>query len=582
MCGIVGVMSLNKGSDKIALDSLRKLEYRGYDSFGFVNETLSPKKYIGAISKTSFQKDLDDDSKVTIAHTRWATHGVVNLENTHPHCSMDKSFFVVHNGVISNYTHWKRVLEVCGYKFYGDTDTEIVANLLHFLSLTYDTPMAVLNELRNCLEGEYALCVYSPKLWGERIYIMKKKSPLVFGHSEDLAIVSSDPLALSPHFSTYVDLQDNEILCISDDSLSISTWLFLNMETIDFSDRYLTVDVPESDEGLNGSPNFMWKEMREIPQAIKAIAELDVSNVDIGQNHQVMLTGCGSAYYAAEVGLYLRQMYSPSSVTMCVQADEIERRLDLSTIKNLVCISQSGETYDTLEPARAVIEHGNRVIGVTNVKTSALAKLSTFPVIQNAGVERCVLSTKSIVSQCAALYKIFTRRDDLSILSNVWNETFTKDLLDKIEAYAFDFLGKDHFFHIGRGVFYPIALENALKLKEVTYCHAEGMGAGFFKHGTLSLIDDRFVTFAHLPLRDHDEELYDLTLANIAEIESRWGKVVTVGHDSSCDICLPNIHRYLNPLLHLGVGQYFAYYLAIVMGRDVDQPRSLAKSVTVR
>jgi glucosamine--fructose-6-phosphate aminotransferase (isomerizing) len=542
MCGIVGVVSLNKGSDKIALDSLRKLEYRGYDSFGFVNEALSPKKHIGAISKTNFQEDLDARSKVTIAHTRWATHGVVNLENTHPHCSMDKSFFVVHNGVISNYAHWKRILGACGYKFYGDTDTEIVANLLHFLSLTYDTPMLILRELRNCLEGEYALCMYSPKIWGERIYVMKKKSPLVFGHSEDLAIVSSDPSALSPHFSTYVDLQDNEILCISEDSLSISIQLFLNRESMDFSNRYLTIDVLESDDG----------------------------------------TGCGSAYYAAEIGLYLRHMYSPSSVTMCVQADEIERRIDLSTIKNLVCISQSGETYDTLEPARAVIEYGNRVIGVTNVKTSALAKLSTFPVIQNAGVERCVLSTKSIVSQCAALYKMFTQRDDLFSFSNVWNETFTKDLLDKIEAYAFDFLGKDHFFHIGRGVFYPIALENALKLKEVTYCHAEGMGAGFFKHGTLSLIDDRFVTFAHLPLRDHDEELYDLTLANIAEIKSRWGKVVTVGHDSSCDICLPNTHRYLNPLLHLGVGQYFAYYLAIAMGRDVDQPRSLAKSVTVR
>ena len=347
--------------------------------------------------------------------------------------------------------------------------------------------------------------------------------------------------------------------------------------------RYLKVKAEKEEDSLRHFPNYMWKEMHEIPKALRSVCDLDLKWIKSElQDKSIMLTGCGSAYYVAEMGLYLRQMVDSKSQTHCIQADEIEHKANLKALKTLVCISQSGETFDTLEPAKAVLQQGNTVVGITNVGHSTLAKISTHSVIQHAGTERCVLSTKSIVSQFGILYRLFVKKDKLRELPQVWESTFTSKVLHRLETYASLYKDTDHFFHIGRGIYYPIALENALKLKEVTYCHAEGMGAGFFKHGTLSLIDDRFLVFAHLPSPETDQELYDLTQANISEIRSRNGRVITVGHDVSCDIELVHIDRYINPILHLGVGQYFAYYLAMTLGRNVDQPRSLAKSVTVR
>lgn len=590
MCGIIGAVSLVSNSDEIALNSLKALEYRGYDSFGFLNDCETPpSKFIGAISKTSYLESTDKKSKVTIAHTRWATHGVVNIENTHPHVSMNGDFAIVHNGVISNYLELKKMLLNEGYSFYGTTDTEVIVNLIEYVySLVLNEKkcdfIKVLKVFKGLVRGEFAICVYSKKHFRDSLYAMRHKSPLVVSCSESLGMVASDPIAFSSHLNTYVDVADGEFVKVSRTDTEVELKVYdSKLNEVGMSSRYLKVLAEQEEGGFRHFPNYMWKEMHEIPKAIHSVCDLDLKQIKREiQDKPLMLTGCGSAYYVAEMGLYLRQMVDSKSQTHCIQADEIEHKADLDTLKTLVCISQSGETFDTLEPAKAVLQRGNTVVGITNVGHSTLAKISTHSVIQNAGTERCVLSTKSIVSQFGILYRLFVKENKLRELPQVWESIFTSRILHRLETYATLYKDIDHFFHIGRGIYYPIALENALKLKEVTYCHAEGMGAGFFKHGTLSLIDDRFLVFAHLPSPETDQELYDLTQANISEIRSRNGRVITIGHDVSCDIELLHLDRYINPLLHLGVGQYFAYYLAMTLGRNVDQPRSLAKSVTVR
>lgn len=584
MCGIVGYIRVEGSSDNCALNVLKKLEYRGYDSFGWVNESHEQKRFVGAISDIPYAEHLQN-AHTTIAHTRWATHGVVSVENAHPHKSNESSIFIVHNGVISNDRNLRVNLEKAGFLFESSTDTEVIANLLesiHFENSSL-SPYHVLFEAGKILEGEYAICVLF-RSEPTHIYAMKNGSPLVVSCEGSSGAFVSDTFALYDDFSTFAEINDRDVLSLAlgDNSVTLDIYNGVEFFTIEKTTSPLPpIDRNYVQTSLGKFDTYMRKEMSEIPQVLCSADRIDTSAFGPYSEKEITITGCGSAYYASMIGHYFRRQLQPTVKTHSVSADEISSLFSLSDVENLLCISQSGETYDTLRPARDVKRNGNSVLSITNRVSSALADISDVCILQNAGLEKCVLSTKSIVSQCAILYKLFGGTFSLQKFASVWSSVFDECFLQDVSDLAFNFKHHDHYFHIGRGVLYPVALENALKLKEVTYCHAEGMGAGFFKHGTLSLIDDRFIVFAHLP-SPKNKELYDLTVANIHEIEARRGTVITIGHDSSCDITLPSLDDPLESLLHLGIGQYYAYYLAKELGRNIDQPRSLAKSVTVR
>ena len=584
MCGIVSTICIRESSDSTALRALKRLSYRGYDSFGYFNTNLArPLKYIGAISDSNFDGTLDPLSRITLAHTRWATHGEVSESNSHPHMSMNGDCVLVHNGVISNFDALRVELENKGYSFCGETDSEVVANLIEAElrtalaePLTKDishAPEKLIKKVCNRLEGEFALCIYMP-LWRNSVFAICKNSPLVLGRSKEVMMLASDEIALRGFCDEYIQVPQNEVSSIHRGCMTL---IALTPEPRDWEplDDYEAVTLHEG-----GS--FFFKEMQEIPEAIQRSLEADTTALAAPHLQDVVLTGCGSAYYASQIGLCFRKMNPDTlSRTLAFPADELPYMYALQPDDTLVCVSQSGETYDTIAPARG----WGRVVSITNSQNSTLSRLSNAHVFQNIGEERCVLSTKSIVSQCIILHRAFLP-GHMSVhrLPDIWRLCFNKKMLRRIERLARKYICSDiqNYFHVGRGIYSPVAHENALKLKEVSYVHAEGMSAGFFKHGTLSLIDERFVTFAHLPSASNTPELYALTKANISEIEARDGVVVTIGHDKSCDFELPDIAPSVNPLLHLGFGQYYAYYLAKHLGRPLDRPRHLAKSVTVR
>ena len=582
MCGIVGILSANKGLiNQQTIERLKLLEYRGYDSFGYVDENLTPRKYVGAISRTAIDhRDLQVENTLTIAHTRWATHGKVTSLNAHPHTSMCGNFAVVHNGVVSNYKDLRQSLTRFGYTFSSSTDTEVIPNLIaaEFKTDPTAAPQTIVRRAIYQIEGEFAFLVIS-KHWPDRIVCVKNKSPLVVGLRAQMSAVASDETALSPDFKECVHLNDMEILTlIREEGHTYATL----SDSKDFTGRFTPIAVQHQDVGKGAFPDYMSKEMSEIPKVIDRANHVEIDPARF-RNQRILLSGCGSAYYAAWIGQMIRMSIDPESDTTAHPADELLTSLNPNVFDTAIFVSQSGETYDVINPLSKISKNVSTAC-VTNVKGSTLARLTDLPVIQNAGPERCVLSTKSIISQCAILYRMFGgSRASLAQVANAWSTVFQNaGFAAQLKSLAEENVWIDHYFHIGRGILHPVAMENALKLKEVTYCHAEGMGAGFFKHGTLSLIDDRFIVFAHLPSKTLQPELYDLTEANIAEIESRSGKVIRVGHEADHDFTLPDIDRELNALFHLGFGQHYAYHKARILDRDVDQPRSLAKSVTVR
>jgi glucosamine--fructose-6-phosphate aminotransferase (isomerizing) len=584
MCGIVGTITSEKGvqTDHYTLNLLKNLEYRGYDSFGFVNEHMNLQKFLGAISRTKVERShFSDHSSITIAHTRWATHGKVTLENTHPHLSAANDFAVVHNGVISNYKELKDRLQSQGVNFKSSTDTEVIPNVIAQIHKDHPNsdPQSIIEKTISELKGEFAFLVISSH-WPNTIVCVKNKSPLVIGVGSKSCVISSDENALASDFEECVHLQDKEIVTIEN---VLSDIHIHSSKSENFYKRVCRITASNDDPDKDGFPDFMSKEMYEIPRAIIRACEVEIPETQVFENKRVLLSGCGSAYYASWIGQNIRFSLTPRSYTLACPADELAHSIALSSFDAVIFISQSGETYDVLKPLNEM-DKSTITACVTNVKGSSLSKSVEFPVIQNAGPERCVLSTKSIISQCSILFRLFSGNTSLlRDLSTQWVNTFHDfTFQDKVKAITRRFIHKDHYFHIGRGILHPVAMENALKLKEVTYCHAEGMGAGFFKHGTLSLIDDRFVVFAHIPSKTHNPEIYDLTEANISEIEARGGCVIRVGHESSHDFTLPDLTPELNALLHLGFGQYYAYHKAVMLNRDIDQPRSLAKSVTVR
>lgn len=610
MCGIIGIVN-NKKLFKQAFNALRSLEYRGYDSFGFgalSEQSIHTVKRVGAISETC----TDDfaaftDLHTIIGHTRWATHGGVTEPNSHPHLSTDGRVGIVHNGVIANFA--RLVADNPQWQLRSETDTEAAANVIADLLAQHPNDMvAALAAALRKLEGEFAICgvlVDKPST----MFALKRKSPLAVGKLDGGIVFSSDRTAFC-EFAQQMDLlhlEDDTLLLYHDHTTQL--YHLQNNTLVECTLEYQHESLEGQAADLAGFPHYMLKEIHESPAAMQTMMQ-NLENLKVPLVNEMLLsdlsmTGSGSAYYVTMMGQYFFNAIGGTYVPTH-SSDEYLNLKSLSRRDLILAVSQSGETFDTLEVLRHGKEKKAAIVCINNVQKCSMQRLADVAVYQGAGKEVCVLSTKSVISQVSGLYLLavemglrtgkLTEKSysqllgDYDEMPDVLNAVIS-DYADEIKRIAYQNCTIAHWFFIGRGAHYPVGLESALKFKEVSYLHAEGMPAGFFKHGTISLIDKYFYTVVFLPSPINAHDLYQATIDNIYEIRARGGHVIGIGHQLPKSIVnelffeyitLPDVNPHLNILLQLLAGQLLAYYSAVALNRNIDKPRALAKSVTVR
>jgi len=608
MCGIVGYV----GSSQVApilLEGLRRLEYRGYDSAGVAVHIDGKIEIVRAAGKLDqLERALNErplKGTVGIGHTRWATHGRPSEQNAHPHLAGDVA--VVHNGIIENHVELKRQLSNAGVVFHSHTDTEIVA---HLVNRAHEQGANLLDAVRQALKqvrGAYALAIVSRKE-PDSIVIAKLASPLVIGVGEGEMLCASDIPALLAHTRRVIFLEDGELAQLSAHEAHIETLdgtpVLRAAKTIDWS--------PVAAE-KSGFKHFMLKEIFEQPRAIedtlrgRVMLEMgDVVDAELGldgdvarQIDRVVFLACGTSYHAALCGRYWVEQLArvPAHTEL---ASETRYREPVFTSRDLVvAISQSGETLDTWAAVKTAKEHGARVLAVCNVLDSAIPRASDGAFYTHAGPEIGVASTKCFTAQLAALL-LFTiwlgrRRDTLdshraamllqSLVEIPNAMRIALERKDAVLAVARHWMRAEHMLFLGRGLGFPIALEGALKLKEISYAHAEGYAAGEMKHGPIALIDEHMPVVIVMP-RDAQ---FEKTLSNVQEVRARDGQVIAIVSDGDLEtaslaqttLSVPNVADAVLPLVTIIPLQLLAYYIADLKGTDVDQPRNLAKTVTV-
>ena len=602
MCGISGVASFHAIGDRL-YEGVHHLEYRGYDSCGvaFLNhDHIEVRKDIGTVDEVNSKESIQGlNSFVGIAHTRWATHGKVTKENAHPHQSCHGEFAVVHNGIIANYKALRQELLKTGHRFRSETDTEIIAHLIEQrYAETGDVERAWVSALRS-LSGSYALAMISTHD-PDRIFCARHESPLIIGVGSESNYVGSDFNAFIDYTKNTVILDDGEYGIVSKDSYSVKG--LRSGEVIDKSVTVVPWDSELSRKG--GYPHYMLKEIHEQPQAVRAALSIPSDEIAalaemMDQAHSVHLLGVGTTYYVALLGQYMLAALADMDVP-AMSSDEF-RHLDRTNDRSLVlAISQSGETYDTLMSLRHAKERGAKTAAIVNVVGSSIARMVDRVILQGSGPEVCVVSTKAALAQMILLTRLAidlgTRRGVISATQRAQHEAALAALPGEIEtilneksglirAAAYRHAHTKNWLFLGRGIYYPIALEAALKMKEVTYVHAEGMPGGFLKHGTLSLVDDKLYTLVFVPPVAAGE-LHEMTMSSVEEVKARGGFVFGItgnGADDIFDECLTLApqHALTAPFLPLIAGQLLGYFTATALKRNVDKPRSLAKSVTV-
>ena len=607
MCGIVGYVGPRKAVP-ILMDGLRRLEYRGYDSAGIaLQEThgLLYEKSAGKIS--ALDKHLAGrtfDSSCGIAHTRWATHGEPNDNNAHPHSDCTGKIAVVHNGIIENFRALRELLTKKGHNFTTDTDTEVVAHLVeeYYEGNLVEAVRTALSQV----EGTYGIAVLSQNSPDE-IVVARNGSPLVVGTGERENLVASDVSALLQHTKQVIYLKDHELALVTPEGVSVST-----IENIKVTPKVEEISWSLEQIEKGGYPHFMLKEIFEQPSTIR-MATRGRLNLDSGTSrlngvarkldelarvNRVIITACGTSWHAGLIGEYLLEEVARIPVEV-EYASEFRYRSPIIQEGTIVLgISQSGETADTLAALREARLKGASVLGIVNVVGSTIARETDAGVYIHAGPEIGVASTKAFTSQITVLALITLLLGRQRSMSLEAGRTFLSELesipekaqrilarSEEIRKLAEVYCHHDNFLYLGRGINFPVALEGALKLKEISYIHAEGYPAAEMKHGPIALIDENMPVVV-VALRD---SVYDKVINNIQEIKARRGRViaiVTEGDEQACrlaDHCIeiPHVPGPLTPLLSILPLQLFAYHMAVLRGRDVDQPRNLAKSVTV-
>ena len=604
MCGIIG-FSGSSGAKNIILDGLKRLEYRGYDSAGIAIQNGN----IINMVKTSGKVDnlvamAESNSKLIgncgIGHTRWATHGVPSDVNAHPHMSADGKFAIVHNGIIENHSEIKNKLIQKGIKFLSETDTEVIVQLLDYY---YDGDIKKsLVKTTSMLEGSYALGVLCADYPGI-IYAAKVSSPLIIGIGAGENYFASDITAFISHTKNVIDLEDGEFAEISADKVSVFDH---NLREVKKEERKITWDVAAAEK--SGYEHFMLKEIMEQPAALKATIEprikdnkvnFDELNIDIKKYDRVLMTACGSAYYAGCVGRDVIEKLCRIHVHTEV-ASELRYRDPMIDEKTLVIvISQSGETADTIAAIKEAKNKGADVLAIVNVVGSSIAKLADYTIYTWAGPEIAVATTKGYTTQVIVLYMFAVwaayklGKIDEKQLLNLTNDIKslperaqrTLDLNTKVKKMADKYHEKKSIFFIGRYLDYAVCLEGSLKLKEISYIHSEAYAAGELKHGTIALIEEGRLVVAVCCY----EPLLDKIISNVQQVKARGAQVLALAVEGNKKIfaeaddvlLVPKANELFMAAVEIIPLQLFAYYVAKNNKCDIDKPKNLAKSVTV-
>ncbi len=609
MCGIVGYIGFNQASDFL-LDGMGKLEYRGYDSAGIAvigaDNVIKIQKKVGRLANLAAIVEADpNEGTIGIGHTRWATHGRPSDMNSHPHASEDGKFAVVHNGIIENYMPLKEELIAKGYHFKSETDTEVVA---HLLADMYDGDfVGTVRRMLARVDGAYALeiiCSDEP----DKIICTKKENPLVIGLGKGENFVASDiPAIINYTRDTYI-LNDGELAIVTRDGVAISDRAGnpVNKEVY-----HVTWNAEAAEKG--GYEHFMLKEIHDQPKAVRdtfgthisedgktaVFEELNWTANDVAAFNKILIVACGTAYHA---GLVTKQyIESLARIPVNVEIASEYRYSNPLTDENTLCIviSQSGETSDTLAALKEAKRLGAKSLAITNVVGSSISREADNTVYTWAGPEISVASTKAYTTQLVAglLLAIYLGQlngkldatlgadilSGIKELPNLIHEIFEVD--EDMKAFAKHYGFKSDAFFLGRGIDYAVAMEGALKLKEISYIHAEAYAGGELKHGTLALIEEGVPVIALAT----QEDVYDKMISNIREVKAREAVVIGIGlkEDEELSkhvdhaIYVPRANKFIAPILAVVPLQLLAYYAAITRGADVDKPRNLAKSVTV-
>jgi glucosamine--fructose-6-phosphate aminotransferase (isomerizing) len=607
MCGIMGYIG-HRNAVSVVLEGLKRLEYRGYDSAGiafFSKEGIEVRRCRGKIQElASLIESENPSSHTTIGHTRWATHGKPSDENAHPHRS--KAVVLVHNGIIENYLSLKKKLIAKGFTFTSETDTEVLCHLIEDYAKRYPLEEAVREALKE-VEGSYALAVVKEDEPG-KIVGVRKDSPLVVGLGDGEFFVASDIPAFLSYSRDVIFLDDGEMVVLTDRGVEIT-----RADGIPVNKEVRTVSWSPSMAEKGGFKHFMLKEIYEQPRAIADtvrgrlnaesgevnLEEFGLTEAEIKTVEKIFIVACGTSYHAAIIGKYMIEGLVRLPVEVDIASEFRYRRPIIRSGDLMIVITQSGETADTLAAQREAKRLGAKVLSICNVVGSTSSRDAGAVFYTHSGPEIGVASTKAFTTQIVGLYLLACAMGNIrGTISEDVSKELSKDLLmlpgkveetldidENIRIIAKDYFKAKDFLYLGRGINYPIALEGALKLKEISYIHAEGYPAGEMKHGPIALIDEELPVVVLAP----GDNLHEKIASNIQEVKSRGGKIISITNDAADDVCgisdkcifVPKTNPYLTTVLMAVPVQLLAYHIGVLRGCDVDQPRNLAKSVTV-
>ena len=611
MCGIIGVVG-SPDALPILLEGLERLEYRGYDSAGVALHAADALWRARSADGTESVRHLIDTCRSAptgtsgIGHTRWATHGAPGEANAHPHADCSATIALIHNGIIENHAELREELLARGHHFASATDTEVLAHRLEeFRAQGLDLAESLRSTLRE-VRGAFAVAVVDANE-PDVIVAARRVSPLIVGTADGETYLASDVPAILDHCTRFFIVEDDQLVVLTPQGYTATT---LDGDAVTLNELLVDWDLETAQKG--GYEDFMSKEMAEQPDALRATLlnrvasngditfdEMRVSDEQLRRATKVTLVACGSSYHTALVAKYAIEKWARVAVDVDIASEYRYRDPIVSENDLVIGVSQSGETIDTFLAMAEAKRLGATVVAVTNVVDSSMARAADAVLYTRAGMEICVVATKSVVSQIVVLETLALRLAQLrgtlspvevsrllSALQSV--PEFVADVLareDAVASIARELAATRDYFFLGRGVGFPTALEGALKLKEITYVHAEGYPGGELKHGPLALIEPGVVVVAILT----DDALKEKLLSNIAEVKSRGAPVLSVAHDGSLDVAavsdyviwVPATEALLSPLVDAVALQQFAYHVARGRGLNVDRPRNLAKTVTV-